>query len=573
VCDKGEVSNLSPQTEPDSPLNMPTPAQLCASHRTARTSGQPSFGLDTDTPHCPGSTPPWHAPSRAALLALLSLPATVMATPLPWAATQSSYTVQIELLSGTLGGIRLPDPPSASGDAPSPLARAVADTVAVALSTAPSRESEAWQMQNPSRPSAAGHFATAAAQVVVRPAVPPASNDGDRATLAAITASHATHAESIFSGPVFARSAAASTAVWSAQFSASSAPGAQSGSVGVGDAIQFLWSFDELNLQTQSFNALAGMQHLVSVVQRTATDYRTDTLGFGLQVLNGVSSGHSWGSLPNSVAGWLDGLAGTASGATPPAAAGAGPWASLPLLAHDATSGSLQVTVELSHLEFSLEAPPVATRQVGAAAGSRSTLNAAASPQLHWDAPAGLLRLETMPISELIASGPNPPSSNDAALGGSIEIDPLVYLGELAGLRYFAGQHFRLRDRDGTVLLLGSIPTLVYDTAIQEQQGFNFFAPVMTVLEADLTRSAWLADFLVDMDFTTLQMPTIFIGMRTDSEPDWNHSFSRSAIGLFSFSGAPLPAGAGVAISAPDALMLMLLGLIYLGAAKRSARI
>jgi hypothetical protein len=545
------------------PLNTHAAAQLHAPHKPA--SGQ-TFGLWPVARQHRHRTPAWLKPTRAALLTLLSLPAGVAATPLPWSSTQSMYTLEIGLISGTGGG-EWPSEAMSSGAADA-IVRAASNAIAVTFSTAPSREPVGGRRQGELSGQPGGHFATAEAQVVVHPNAPSTPNHADARTLASITASHATHAESIFFGPVFARSGAATSAVWTTEIAAAGAPATQSSGSAGGDALDLRWAFDEIALATHSFNALAGMRHVVSVIQRTDTNYRADTLGFALQVLNGVPSGQAWATVPSSVTGWLDALdrVGPGVGQT---TAGTGPWASLPLLPHDAAAGALHISIELNHAEFSLEAPPAAARQVGAAAGIRSARPTLSSPSLHWDAATGLLRFEPISIADLTGSGPRPPSRNDAALGGSIQIDPLLYLGELAGLRYFAGQQFRLLDRDGTVLLLGSMPTLVFDPAIADLEGFNFFAPVMTVVAADLTRSAWLAEFLVDVDFTGWRMPTLFIGMQSDAEPDWSRSFSQPAIGLLSFSGAPLPAGAGVAVSAPNALVLVVLGLIYLGAVKR----
>lgn len=546
-------------------MKTPAAAQLQALHKP--TSGQ-TFVLWPVARQHRDRTPAWLKPSRAALLILLSLPAGGAATPLPWSSTRSVYAIEIGLISGSGGGEWPTE--AISSSAADAIVRAASNAIAVTFSTAPSRESQhgGEQGQLPGQPG--GHFATAEAWVVVQPNAPSTPSHADAWTLASITASHATHAESIFFGPVFARSGAATSAGWTTEIAAASAPATQSSGSAKADALSLRWAFDEISLGAHAFNALAGMRHVVSIVQRTETDYRADTLGFALQVLNGVPSGQAWATVPSSVTEWLHGLdqIGPEVGQT---TAGNGPWAILPLLAHDAAAGALQVTIELDHAEFSLEAPPAAARQVGAAAGIRSA-RPTLSSSLHWDAATGLLRFEPIPIAELTGAGPRPPSSDDAALGGTIEIDPLVYLGELAGLRYFAGQQFRLLDRDGTVLLFGSMPTLVFDPAIQDLQGFNLFAPVMTVVAADLTRSAWLADFLVDLDFTGWRMPTLFIGMHSGTEPDWSRSFSQPALGLLSFSGSPLPAGTGVAVSAPNALVLIVLGLISLAAAKRAPR-
>lgn len=142
-----------------------------------------------------------------------------------------------------------------------------------------------------------------------------------------------------------------------------------------------------------------------------------------------------------------------------------------------------------------------------------------------------------------------------------LEIDPLQLITSYDGREYFAGKELRLVDKNGNVLYRASLPNLVFDDRLFESQGFNMFAPILNILEADENNSNWLRDYLSKTGLDSLLLPELFIGFDpVDNAGNiWKHNFNAAAKTILSFGGAPLTAPTAVPL--PNSFILFALGL------------
>jgi hypothetical protein len=227
----------------------------------------------------------------------------------------------------------------------------------------------------------------------------------------------------------------------------------------------------------------------------------------------------------------------------------------IPLLTHN---GLVVLGIDNTHTEISYEAPPAAAYQVEDKIGHFAPDSK--SGQVHWDADRKILSFDDLSINTLTNEF-NQHYENDPLNGGMLEIDPLQLITSYDGREYFAGKELRLVDKNGNVLYRASLPNLVFDDRLFESQGFNMFAPILNILEADGNNSNWLRDYLSKTGLDSLLLPELFIGFDpVDNAGNiWKHNFNAAAKTILSFGGAPLKVPTAVPL--PNSFILFALGL------------
>ena len=189
---------------------------------------------------------------------------------------------------------------------------------------------------------------------------------------------------------------------------------------------------------------------------------------------------------------------------------------------------------------------------------------------MEW-AENGILTFDPIPIN-LLNDRPtdrfNEKYLNDPLNGGFLEIDPLKLLTDTDGRKYFTGDQIRLVDKDKNLLFKASLPSLVFDDGLFGQQGFNLFAPILNILEANTGTSQWLQDYISKTSIDSLLLSELFIGFNpTGGDVSfWNQDFSAPAKAFLSFSGIPSN------VPEPLTIYLVTVGLIILVLAKRRLR-
>lgn len=220
---------------------------------------------------------------------------------------------------------------------------------------------------------------------------------------------------------------------------------------------------------------------------------------------------------------------------------------------------ALAIRVLSTHTEISVAAAPRATIPVLAGAGNLYG-PAQATPMMHWNAAAGTLDFDPIPV--IWHQGALTLAPQDPLKDGEMEISGLHYVGSSDGRRYFTGGVVTLRDRFGIALLTVSLPMLVFEDSLFSHQGFTGFAPLLQVLATDLNRSAWVDEFLDLMTLDASYIPELFIGLNGLSLTDarWDSSFSVPIKALVSFAGAAaeldLPVPATVSLCGIGALLI-----------------
>lgn len=201
----------------------------------------------------------------------------------------------------------------------------------------------------------------------------------------------------------------------------------------------------------------------------------------------------------------------------------------------------LLVRVDNNHTEISYEAPPAATNQIGVTVG-HTYFEDNDAYRLHWDAGSRYLSFDKMPINTLI-NAQNQYNQNDPLSNGYIEIDPLYLLTHLDGRDYFLGSELRLYDENDQLVFRASLPSIAFDDELFENQGFNMFAPILNILEADPVASNWLQEnFFSNITVDSSLLPVLFIGFDPSCiESDlWSEDFDAPLTAVLSFSdGVP----------------------------------
>ena len=223
----------------------------------------------------------------------------------------------------------------------------------------------------------------------------------------------------------------------------------------------------------------------------------------------------------------------------------------------------VNLSVDVSHLEYSSETPIAAVERVAEQVGS-----AGVSSKVNWDAASQSLTFEPLLIDVL--SDDNRLVVQDELLhdplaGGFLEIDPLVFAGVIDGNRYFRGNQIRLVDTEGRTLMWADMPIALFDNTLFDLQGFNFFAPLMQTNVNWQFDSIWL-DWLGDkLTANELFAPELFLGFDlpwTDDGELWNTNFEVAPRAVLSFPGVPLEASVApvIPVPAPAAAWLLILG-------------
>jgi hypothetical protein len=153
---------------------------------------------------------------------------------------------------------------------------------------------------------------------------------------------------------------------------------------------------------------------------------------------------------------------------------------------------------------------------------------------------------------------------NDPLNGGYLKIDPLQRMTDASGQSYFSGDTVSLLDKSRDVLFTASLPGVVFDDALFTKQGFNLFAPILNILDANSSTSPWLQDYLSNITIDSLLLPELFIGfnlLNVNGEL-WQQNFDTPVTSLLSFSGVPLKTSATVA--EPSKVILLILSLLII---------
>jgi hypothetical protein len=311
------------------------------------------------------------------------------------------------------------------------------------------------------------------------------------------------------------------------------------------------------------------MAQLLTVRQHAAGNDRLDTHYVRLQAATGVHS------LISQVAMTGPPQAQVADGIRTdgdPLQSGAQPTGSwtfrVPLLdSITEAQPAVSVTIDLRHVDFSQNTNPRAIHVSSPAAGYSSTSAPdIRAPMLRWEPNAKQLSFDPLPITFVTKDSGNfasPASLADPLLGGQIEIDPFILLGMEDEFLAFAGDSFRVRDVNGNLLLVGRAPTLAYDTSGRMQEGFDFFLPVLALVQNDLGDSAWLRDFLTHSSFFDSYIPGLHLAAPSLSAVDWQRPFVVPVSGQLAVSGGRSPDSLAsdrpTEAPAPATLSLMLL--------------
>ncbi|WP_152565146.1 hypothetical protein [Methylobacter sp. BBA5.1] len=318
------------------------------------------------------------------------------------------------------------------------------------------------------------------------------------------------------------------------------------------------WDFTKFNLKTEPVSAFAYISDTINITQLSASGLRTtSSYGFFTFVENGKHTTEFLGdfNVADSLRNWFDDnimhfqnqlmLKEDAQALN----------VDIPLLTHN---GLVVLGIDNTHTEISYEAPPAAAYQVEDKIGHFAPDSK--SGQVHWDADRKILSFDDLSINTLTNEF-NQHYENDPLNGGMLEIDPLQLITSYDGREYFAGKELRLVDKNGNVLYRASLPNLVFDDRLFESQGFNMFAPILNILEADGNNSNWLRDYLSKTGLDSLLLPELFIGFDpVDNAGNiWKHNFNAAAKTILSFGGAPLKVPTAVPL--PNSFILFALGL------------
>lgn len=230
----------------------------------------------------------------------------------------------------------------------------------------------------------------------------------------------------------------------------------------------------------------------------------------------------------------------------------------------------LVIDIEHIHTEYSIEAPAVATNQVEEKIGNDGDDG---TTKLSWDARESQLSFSDIPI-EILSDGSDTSLqkyADDPLNGGHIEIDPLKYIESVDGVDFFEGNEIRLVDINGETLLSASLPTVVFDEALYDTDGYNLFAPILNILDINSSvESLWLQDYLNKGGVDSLLLNELFIGFDTEGV-SWDTDFNAPVSAFLSYTGAET-----AKVPEPITPILLLIGIlvfiIHLTYMKKSLR-
>lgn len=373
-------------------------------------------------------------------------------------------------------------------------------------------------------------------------------------TIGTFYSSFDTSATAIFSSPLFSRSTASGQGSIYAWVSPSESSN-----------LNLDWQINQLSLKAEPTSTFSYMSDVVNVVRQTTQGLVRETVaGFYTFLENGKQTMGFLGdnAVSQTFKNWFDDntvLAGNQLRLNNSAVSLS---VDISLPKHESP---FFIGIETFHTEASYEAPPVATNRVDERIGYSGV--GPNSNQLHWDADTGTLSFDRLPINKLTTFfGSQYP--DDPLSGGYLEIDPLQLMTQADdGRDYFSGKEIRLFDNNDNVIFRASLPSIVFDDAIFDKEGFNIFAPILNILEADPNASKWLKDYLSKATIDSLLLPELFIGFDPEDEENiWNDSFSAPVKSYLSFAGVQ-------SVPEPGELMLLALGFLALALTLRKRRI
>ena len=369
---------------------------------------------------------------------------------------------------------------------------------------------------------------------------------------------HETLAQSLWTGPMGARASASGSAGFS-QITVTAMPGA---------TLTLDWIFDELRLETRPLASLSSMQHMVSITLSPllpeATTPSLFQAGFSAISRDGKTEWTAF-DIPGSTAirDWLDAMLGSDNSL--PTVPFGGPSLTMSLAADSSSTSTsprdMTITLDVSHVEYSSEAPLAPVRPVAERATSEET-----GAMTHWDASNRLLSFDQLPLNLLLDAGGTPVEDNESSdlLSTSyLEIDPLVYIGEFDEKGHFVGTgDVRLVARDGKILFETALSGLVYDERLYALESFNLFGPLLGAKPVMAVDSQWLNAFYDRTKGKLFYLPELFIDIGLPAEGAspgnrWSSDFSTAVNASLSFAGPAV-------VSLPGSANLVLIGLLSL---------
>jgi hypothetical protein len=369
---------------------------------------------------------------------------------------------------------------------------------------------------------------------------------------------HQTLAESLWSGPMGARASAVGSAA-ARDLTLTAAPGA---------TLTLAWNFEELRLGTTPLASLSTMQHMVSVTLLPLSGEMNRPAifqaGFGAASRDGETRWKAF-DFPGSTAisDWLAALLGQDNKL--PGGPIKGPTLTLPLAGNGSSlpdgTQELNLAIELSHREFSTEAPLAPVSPVGERAGSEET-----GAMAYWNAGKRQLSFDQLPVNLLLDAGGASISGDngtDPLFNAYLEIDPLVYIGEFDRDGYFEGTgNVRLISHDGAILFEAPLSGLGYDQRLYDLEGFNLFGPLLGATQIAAGDSHWLTAFYQRMNGKKFYLPELFLDIGPSMQQAlpggrWDSDFSAPANAALSFAGPQV-------VSLPGSATLVLIGLLLL---------
>jgi hypothetical protein len=381
-----------------------------------------------------------------------------------------------------------------------------------------------------------------------------------------INIQHETLAESLWTGPMGARASAGSSASFS-DLTVTAMPGA---------TLTLDWDFYDLQLESTPLASMSAIKHMVSVTvdpfAESGSTPRIFSAGFSAVARDGQTQWTAF-DLPGSTAisDWLAVVLGNDNKL--PTIPLEGPTLTLPLDAGSSSNSpgprDLTIALDVTHLEYSIEAPLAPVRPVAELAGSEET-----GAMTHWHADRQLLSFDRLPLNLLLDARGAPmqdADNTDPVSNAYLEIDPLVYTGDFDGEGHFVGTgKVRLISQDGETLFEAALSGLAYDERLYALEGFNLFGPLLDPAPLTGSESKWLLAFYERMNGQTFYLPELFvdIGLPTEGVSPgirWDSDFSAPASASLSFAGPEV-------VGLPGSATLLLIGLLSLAKTRSTCR-
>lgn len=382
--------------------------------------------------------------------------------------------------------------------------------------------------------------------------------DNDPATVAIFQGEHSTYAAALSPQPLFSKAGAVSQGIISNliiqnNFTSDNFPPADA----FNPALNLTWDIDKLKIKSEPTTALAYMKDTMKIVQSSGGRSTITTIGFITFSENGKESTRYFEyPTTQTIEDWFNENVESTSNQLSLNDNSDNFSISIPLLDEFLNPQQyLALSLQSDHAEFSYEAPPRATIQVGEKIG-HDLFNSPNRSQMHWDKGSNLLYFDPLPISSINKY------QYDPLNGGYIEIDPLIHFASLNGREYFSGNELRLINKTGNILYKASLPTLVFEDDLFHLQGFNMFAPILNILEAYPDSSSWLQNYFKEINFQSALIPELFLGFDQQKlrANVWDQSFDTDITAMVSFGGSKIQK-----VTEPSSLLLLSYFLIYLG--------